>query len=155
MMLTSRRSGKGPKFLKSQQQRRKFLSQSHVLKTTSDTGSSNKGRKEMRLEPGVSLRPTAVLDREDHGRAMRKMLQEDLMSLYCAALFGTSTVDPRAAAADRAGMEVEEAAGLYQAQTKASLKPRMVGEEGVDGSAQALLVQQVPMSVSTETPYDM
>lgn len=49
------------------------------------------------------------------------------MSLYCsysAALFGTSTVDPRAAAADKAGMEVEEAAGLHQDQTKASLKPR-------------------------------
>lgn len=60
------------------------------------------------------------------------------MSLFCAALFGTSTVDPRAVAADKAGMEVEEAAGLHQAQTK-------VGEEGIDGSAQALLVQQVPM----------
>jgi hypothetical protein len=67
MMLTSRSSDKGPKYPKSQQQRRKFSSQSHVLKATSDTGSKNKERKETRVELGVSPRPTAVLAGGDHG----------------------------------------------------------------------------------------
>lgn len=39
-----------------------------------------------------------------------------LYSSYPAASFGTSTVDPEAAAADKAGMKLEEAAELHQAQ---------------------------------------
>jgi hypothetical protein len=77
--------------------------------------------------------------------AMRKKSRKDLISQYYAYPAGTSTVDPEAAATDKAGMEVEEAAGPHQALTKATLKHRVVGEEGTDSSVQALPAQQVPL----------